>query len=54
MTQNDKNATRLPHFYKKKRHPKEMGSGSLGWARTSDLSVNSRALCQLSYEGRLM
>ena len=24
---------------------------SLGWARTSDLPVNSRALCQLSYEG---
>ena len=26
-------------------------SRSLGWARTSDLPVNSRALCQLSYEG---
>ena len=24
----------------------------LGWARTSDLPVNSRALCQLSYEER--
>ena len=24
---------------------------SLGWSRTSDLPVNSRALCQLSYEG---
>ena len=24
---------------------------SFGWFRTSDLPVNSRALCQLSYEG---
>jgi len=28
-------------------------NNAIGWDRTSDLSVNSRALCLLSYESKL-
>lgn len=27
------------------------GGGSLSWTRTNNLPINSRLLCQLSYEG---
>src|SRR5829696_9834728 len=34
------------------RHDRGSASGSRDWTRTSNLPVNSRLLCQLSYAGR--
>ena len=37
-----------------KQHQQASTKNALTWARTRDLSVNSRALCQLSHEGIVM